>query len=88
MTPDDTLALHNVSLGMGTPDVPVTGMNSALRRLPKVETSETGVTLRPGFVPAWKPYWPKPKTVALTFPEGIEFLPPKRENDDRELKSI
>ncbi|MCA9076002.1 MAG: DEAD/DEAH box helicase [Planctomycetaceae bacterium] len=63
-------------------------MNSALRRLPKVETSETGVTLRPGFVPAWKPYWPKPKTVALTFPEGIEFLPPKRENDDRELKSI
>ena len=88
MTPDDTLALHNVSLDMGTPDVPVTGMNGALRRLPRIDTSEAGVSLRPGFVPVWKPYWPKPKTVALTFPEGIEFLPPKRENDDRELKSI
>ncbi|MCA9112500.1 MAG: DEAD/DEAH box helicase family protein, partial [Planctomycetaceae bacterium] len=90
MKPDDTLDLQTVSLEMGTPIVPVTGMNGALRRLPKVETTGTGVALRPGFVPAWKPYWSKPKTVALTFPDGIEFLPPKREREDsdRGLKSI
>ncbi|MEZ6050952.1 MAG: DEAD/DEAH box helicase [Planctomycetaceae bacterium] len=90
MKPDETLDLQTVSLQMGTPNVPVTGMNGALRRLPKVETSGSSVTLRPGFVPTWKPYWPKPKTVALTFPDGIEFLPPKREREDAEcgLKSI
>ncbi len=89
MTPETDLDLHDVSLDVGTPDVPVTGMNGALRRLPKLDTSNLGLSLRPGFVPTWKPYWPKPKTVALTFPEGIEFLPPKKEPDDkRELKSI
>jgi SNF2 family DNA or RNA helicase len=73
---------------IGAPDVPATGMNIALRRLPKLECEAAPLFGRPAFVPRWKPFWPKLKTFALTFPEGMEFLPPPQEKDNQELKRI
>ncbi|MGD9856495.1 MAG: SNF2-related protein [Planctomycetaceae bacterium] len=82
MTADETPELRNVPLDVRTPDVPITGMNSALKRFPKVELTAAGMLPPPGFVPRWRPFWHKPKTVTITFPDGIEFLPPKPEPSD------
>ena len=45
---------------------------------PTVEATGEELLARPRFVPSWKPYWPKLKTISLTFPEGIAFLPDGR----------
>ncbi|MFV0442327.1 MAG: DEAD/DEAH box helicase [Planctomycetaceae bacterium] len=71
-----------------SPDVPVTGANAALRRLPKLEVDAASLISKPGFVPRWKPFWPKVKTINVTFPDGMEFLPVKPEREESELKSI
>ncbi len=74
-----------------TTAVYASGLNGALRRPTRFDTSPTPLLGKPGFVPAWKPYFPKPKVVGLVFPPGVEFLPPKEEKEDREkpeLKSI
>ncbi len=80
----------SLPLSVGTPDVPVTGVNGALRRLPRIETQAASLLGKAGFVPSWKPYWNRLKTAGLTFPEGIEFLPPKPEKEDspEKLKKI
>lgn len=73
----------------GNPQIHITGMNSALTRFQSVDSSHTPLLDKAGFVPTWKPYWPKLKTFGLTFPAGIEFLPPKKEkSDDQGLKRI
>jgi SNF2 family DNA or RNA helicase len=33
-------------------------------------------------LPSWKPHRPRIKTFGLTFPEGLEFLPPKPEKEE------
>ena len=80
----------SLPLHVDSPDVPVTGVNGALRRLPRIETQSLELLGKGGFVPSWKPYWTKPKTAGLTFPEGIEFLPPKPEKSSppENLKQI
>ena len=41
------------------------------------------------FVPPWKPHWASIPCVGLTFPDGMEFLPPKAEETEEEsLKTI
>jgi hypothetical protein len=50
------------------PEIHVTGMNSALQRAPRIDASPVPLIGRAGFVPRWKPYWPKIKTFGLTFP--------------------
>ena len=73
---DPQVETHSVDLAGSAPDVPITGMNGALRRLPKVDASGVPLIGNAGFVPKWRPYWQKPKTISLTFPDGLEFLPP------------
>ncbi|MCA9089933.1 MAG: DEAD/DEAH box helicase [Planctomycetaceae bacterium] len=63
-------------------------MNGALKRWPHVGVTESPVIRRAGFVPTWSPIWPRIKTFGLTFPAGMEFLPPKEEKDKADLKSI
>jgi SNF2 family DNA or RNA helicase len=75
---------HATGLGVAAPDVPVTGINAALKRVPKLDALAASLLGRPGFVPRWKPFWPKLKTIAVTFPDGMEFLPPKPEKEERE----
>jgi SNF2 family DNA or RNA helicase len=70
------------------PEIHVTGMNSALQRAPRIDASPVPLIGRAGFVPRWKPYWPKIKTFGLTFPAGLEFLPQKEEKQQDELRSI
>ncbi len=60
---------------MGSPHLHITGMNGALKRLPPLDSNSVPLLDKAGFIPAWKPFWPKLNTFGLTFPDGIEFLP-------------
>lgn len=71
-----------------TPHLHITGMNGALKRLPTVDTDSSLLLQRGGFVPTWKPYWPKIKTFGLTFPAGIEFLPVAPPQEEQELRQL
>jgi len=64
-------------------DVPATGMNVALRRWSNLQVEMQKLLARPGFVPTWKPYWQKPKTVQVAFPDLIDFQA-KEENKEKE----
>jgi len=78
-----------VPFDMRSPEIHITGMNGALKRMPSLESMKTDLIERAGFVPKWKPFWQPPKTFGLTFPAGIDFLPVKEEkNGDDNLKSI
>ncbi len=52
------------------------GINSALHRFPKVRCQEAAAVVTAELAERWRPNWGGVKTVRLTFPEGIEFLPP------------
>lgn len=56
-----------------------TGMNAALGRWISVSTEPVPLLSKVPFVPSWKPHWSKLKVFRLTFPDGMEFLPPKSE---------
>ncbi len=73
---------------MPSPDIHVAGVNGALKRWQRIETHVPAKLASPGFVPSWKPFWPKLKTVCLTFPEGIELLPPREPPKEDDLKNI
>jgi len=79
---------NTLSVDLRQPHIHITGMNGALRRVPAVETSKPDLIGRPGFVPRWRPYWPKLKTLGLAFPAGIEFLPVAEKAQPDELKSL
>ncbi|TWT59990.1 DEAD/DEAH box helicase [Rubinisphaera italica] len=65
------------------------GANGALKRWPQVGVNEQKLLTRPGFVPSWKPYWQKPQTLQIAFPDIIEFQQPKAEGKEREpLRSL
>ena len=64
----DVAACADAGLQIATPEIPLTGINGALRRTPKAESQSVDLLTTAGFVPSWKPYWPKVKTVGLTFP--------------------
>jgi SNF2 family DNA or RNA helicase len=84
--PPRTIAMPaspRAALAIPQPDLALTGINGALRRVPRTETSVVGLMGAAGFVPSWKPYWPRLKTVGLTFPEGMQFLPPRSEPSAR-----
>ncbi len=66
------------------------GLNGALVRWPSVEPSSLGLIEKVPLLPGWKPHRPRIKTFGLTFPDGLEFLPPKPETGEErtELKPI
>ncbi|SFI27268.1 DEAD/DEAH box helicase [Planctomicrobium piriforme] len=70
------------------PEIHVTGMNSALKRVPQVETQTPGLLGKAGFIPRWKPFWPKVRTFGVTFPAGIEFQPTKSTEAKEETRAI
>lgn len=67
-----------------SPRIFMSGFNGALRRPPKFEVEKTSLIDRPGFVPTWKPYFPKVKVFQVAFPAGIEFFAPKKERSESE----
>ena len=80
---------QSVPLLMST-DVYPAGINGALRRDPKVKVEEISLLERITMQPAWRPFRPKVHTFGMTFPDGMEFLPAKKEKeeDEENLKSI
>ena len=69
-------------------DIHSSGANVALNRWPNIVCSEIDSEIRVGTVPSWKPGWGRVRTVMLTFPEAIQFLPQKEEPNDGELQTI
>src|SRR5262245_55968318 len=53
------------------------GMNGALQRLPKVRCASLPLLVPEMSSIQWRPHWPRVKTISLTFPAGLEFLPPR-----------
>lgn len=65
------------------------GMNGALSRKFNLETTSVELFERAGMQPKWKPTRPRVKTFGMTFPDGLEFIPPQEEKDpEEELKQI
>ncbi len=57
-----------------SPQIFASGMNSALSRWPMPQLQDAALLTKPGYVPSWKPVFPKLKTFSLNFPDSIEFL--------------
>lgn len=73
----EPLATHPAAADRGV-EIFASGMNGALNRLPKVRCLSLPL-LAPDVVPiSWRPSWPRVKTICLTFPAGMDLLPPKR----------
>ena len=75
-TPHDSpLTTHHLPL-VPHVDLFAAGINGALNRIPQV-TSRTLPLAGENFsVNRWDAHWPRIKTIRLTFPAGVEFLPP------------
>ncbi|MCB9953061.1 MAG: DEAD/DEAH box helicase [Planctomycetaceae bacterium] len=63
-------------------------MNGALKRWPVFNALKNPLIERAGYVPKWSPVWPKVRTVGLTFPAGMEFLPTRVEPEESGLEAI
>ncbi len=63
------------------------GINVALHRWPNLQVQQEKLITPPGFVPGWKPYWQKPKTIQIEFPDFIDFQKKPEENEE-EVRSI
>lgn len=57
-------------------EVFASGMNGALNRRPRVRPVDVPLMTAPPSVTRWRPAWASVKTVGLTFPAGVELLPP------------
>ncbi|QDT49292.1 ATP-dependent helicase HepA [Symmachiella dynata] len=65
------------------------GLNGALRRTPKLECENVPLLGRVTFSPRWRPTSSGVRTTKLTFPDGMEFLPPPKSPEESEnLKRI
>ncbi|MCA9068281.1 MAG: ATP-dependent helicase, partial [Planctomycetaceae bacterium] len=67
------------------------GLNGALARWGSVEPETVPLIEKAPLLPRWRPHRPRVKTFGLTFADGLEFLPPKKEREESdgvELKRI
>ncbi|MCA9040160.1 MAG: DEAD/DEAH box helicase [Planctomycetaceae bacterium] len=62
-------------------DIFLSGINGALVRQPRMDIISSDLVTGVQIENRWKPHRPKLPTFKLTFPEGIEFVPPKPEVD-------
>lgn len=72
----DPIDTDSVSFDLRT-DIHLAGLNSALQRMPRVETELVPLLKTVPFVVSWRPTKPKIQTYGITFPEAVTFLPPK-----------
>ena len=63
------------------------GLNGALRRAPRIEVKTLPLLQGPGIAFTWQRGWSRPKVFRLTFPDGLEFLPPAEPKPEK-LKKI
>src|SRR5689334_16253808 len=63
----------------GTPvEIYASGMNGALNRVPRVREVLVPLISPTTVAARWRPAWGKLKTIGLTFPAGMDFLPPPK----------
>ncbi len=67
-----------------TAQVFASGMNGALKRWPAVDAREVPLAAKLTLSPSWKPHRMRIATFGFTFPDGLEFIPPREEADDAE----
>ncbi|MEX0717631.1 MAG: DEAD/DEAH box helicase [Planctomycetaceae bacterium] len=77
----DECGSRGVALDLAADAYP-SGVNGALARQPKIESHPLLLLGKAAFVPSWKPHWTRVRTVGLTFPDGVEFLPTKEERSE------
>ena len=67
-----------------------TGLNGALVRPPRAEVTGVPLPEPPQIAERWKPARPRVLTVGLTFPAGLDFVPPKPspESEAATLRSL
>lgn len=80
--------VSSASLDVAAPSIHTTGYNSALVRQPRVECESHPLIDSVSTPIQWRPAKPKLRTFGLTFPEGVQFLPVKEEQEQAELKPI
>jgi SNF2 family DNA or RNA helicase len=83
-------ANHAPEAAGGSPGVEIfaSGLNGALNRLPKVHCVSLPVDISEATSMPWRPYWARVKTISLTFPAGLEFLPPNRPQSDSPVSEL
>lgn len=81
------VATESIALNVTT-DVFATGLNGALSRVPRVDSASVPLPEAPQIAERWKPSRPRVLTVGLTFPAGLEFVPPKPTSDDGTLRKL
>jgi SNF2 family DNA or RNA helicase len=64
-------------------EVFASGMNSALQRPPKIRTISHPVMGELMLPPRWRPQWSSVKAFKITFPDGMEFLPPPKAKPEK-----
>ena len=83
-TPDTVQTVISIA----SPQIHIAGMNGALQRKPELKSGCVSLAPSVGFVPRWKPFWPKIKAISLTFPEAIELIPQTPADDSEQLEQI
>src|SRR5262245_18912269 len=78
----DPLNTDSVSVDLRT-DIHLAGINSALQRIPRVETELTPLLKTVPMVVSWRPTKPKIQTYGITFPEAVSLLPPKEPKPEK-----
>ncbi|MEZ6045381.1 MAG: DEAD/DEAH box helicase [Planctomycetaceae bacterium] len=70
-------------------EIYLSGINGALARQPRMDLITADLVTNVEVSSRWKPHLPKLPTFKLTFPEGIEFVPPKPEVESKgKLRSL
>lgn len=59
------------------------GMNGALHRIPKIRNLVLPLLDTSPPLTRWRPNWSAVKTIRLTFPDGLEFLPPPKPKEKK-----
>jgi len=69
-------------------EVFASGLNGALRRLPRVETRSISIGSASVRTVGGKLLWPRVKTRGVTFPDGFDFLPETQPAESAELGQL
>ncbi len=76
-----------VAEGLGV-EIFASGMNGALHRVPRLRCQSLPL-ITPEIAPVhWRPHWTRVKTICLTFPAGVEFLPPQRSQSEPQVAEL
>jgi superfamily II DNA or RNA helicase len=67
-----------------TVEICLGGFNAALNRVPVVRTMSVPLMTTPATFGRIRPVWSSVKSIKITFPDGIPFLPPPREKPRKE----